>query len=157
MIKIEISTNKEALYFELLIDFYKLTWRRIETFKLGSSLVGTPKDDTEHKSNLLEKTTWSWWLGTKIEDFETTLSMDAPFMTPFAWDGSTASRKIQLVLKLSRTCCEELLVQTFNSVVCTSSETSKVIKPFSLDSKHDVVIYFGKGLWPIIQGFTCLF
>ena len=48
-------------YFELLMDFYKLTWRRIETFKLGSSLVGTPKDDTEHKSNLLEKTTWSWW------------------------------------------------------------------------------------------------
>ena len=77
-------------------------------------------------------------------------------MTASAWGGSTASRKIQLELKLSRTCCEELLVQTFKSVVCASSETSKLIKPVNLDSKHDVVIYFGKGLWFIIQGFTYL-
>ena len=77
-------------------------------------------------------------------------------MTASAWGGSTASRKIQLELKLSRISCEELLVQTFKSVVCTSSETSKLIKPVNLDSKHDVVIYFGKGLWLIIQGFTYL-
>ena len=107
----------------------------------------TPKDDKGRARNRS---------GSKIAYFETTSFMNGPFYDCLCMRRLQASRKIQLELKLSRTCCEELLVQTFKSVVCTSSETSKLIKPVNLDSKHDVVIYFGKGLWFIIQGFTYL-